>query len=106
MTTNIDKRVGEHNRGYTKSTKGYGPWFLFFFEEYTTREEARKREIYLKSGVGKEKIKELWSRSSAACLPTGRDRATQIKEFDNETFCLCVEKSNSLEVLCWNDYQH
>ena len=65
MTTNIDKRVGEHNRGYTKSTKGYGPWFLFFFEEYTTREEARKREIYLKSGVGKEKIKELWSRSSA-----------------------------------------
>ena len=65
MTTNIEKRVREHNSGYTKSTKGYTPWLLFFFEEYETREEARKREIYLKSGIGKEKIKELWSRSSA-----------------------------------------
>ena len=65
MTTNIEKRVGEHNRGYTKSTKAYVPWELFFFEEYASREEARKREIYLKSGIGKEKIKELWSRSSA-----------------------------------------
>ena len=65
MTANIEKRLGEHNRGYTKSTKAYSPWVLFFFEEYDTREEARKREIYLKSGIGKEKIKENWSRSSA-----------------------------------------
>ena len=65
MTANIEKRLREHNCGYTKSTKAYSPWQLFFFEEYETREEARKREIYLKSGVGKEKIKELWSRSSA-----------------------------------------
>ena len=65
MITNVEKRVGEHNRGHTKSTKAFGPWELFFYEEYETREEARKREIYLKSGIGKEKIKELWSRSSA-----------------------------------------
>jgi putative endonuclease len=65
MTTNLEKRLKEHNSGYTKSTKGFVPWIVFFFEEFETREEARKREIYLKSGVGKEKIKELWSRSSA-----------------------------------------
>jgi putative endonuclease len=76
MTTNIEKRVDEHNRGYTKSTKAYAPWVLFFFEEYETREEARMREIYLKSGVGKERINELWSLSSTAFLPTGRDRAS------------------------------
>ena len=65
MTSNIEKRVKEHNNGYTKSTKGYRPWKLFFYEEFETRIEARKREKYYKSGIGKEKIKLKWSSSSA-----------------------------------------
>jgi putative endonuclease len=54
----------QHNRGYNKSTKAYRPWELFFTEMYETRVEARKREVYLKSGVGKEYIKNKWSGSS------------------------------------------
>lgn len=65
MTSNVENRVGEHNKGYTKSTKGYRPWSLFFFEECETRNIARQREKYLKSGVGKEYIKSKWARSSA-----------------------------------------
>ncbi len=65
MTANVEKRLKEHNSGFTKSTKGYLPWDLFFFESYPSRFEARKREKYLKSGVGKEFIKEKWSHSSA-----------------------------------------
>ena len=76
MTQDVENRIGEHNKGYTKSTKGYKPWTLFFFEEFKTREEAREREKYLKSGIGREYIKNKWSGSSVACLPTGRDRAT------------------------------
>jgi putative endonuclease len=76
MTSNLEKRIEEHNKGYTKSTKGYRPWKLFFFETFQSRAEARSREKYYKSGIGKEKIKQKWSSSSAACLPTGRDRAT------------------------------
>lgn len=61
MTSNIERRIIEHNKGFTKSTKGYRPWDLFFLEEYDTRLEARKREKYLKSGIGKEFIKKRWS---------------------------------------------
>ena len=60
MTSDVKKRLAEHNQGRTKSTKGYRPWALFHFETYTTRAEAREREKYLKSGIGKEWIKSLW----------------------------------------------
>ncbi|TYA75033.1 GIY-YIG nuclease family protein [Seonamhaeicola marinus] len=63
MTSNIERRLEEHNKGRTKSTKGYRPWKLFFFERFDTRLEARKREKYLKSGYGKQWIKEKYNRS-------------------------------------------
>ena len=65
MTENVQRRLKEHNSGKTKSTIAWSPWKLFFSESYETREEARKREKYLKSGYGKQWIKEKWSRSSA-----------------------------------------
>lgn len=64
FTNNIDRRLAEHNSGAAKSTKGYIPWRLFYTESYRTRNEAREREKYLKSGSGKEKIKQKWSHSS------------------------------------------
>ncbi|MCH7534978.1 MAG: GIY-YIG nuclease family protein, partial [Bacteroidetes bacterium] len=69
MTCNIENRLKEHNGRKTKSTKGYVPWELFFFEEYPSRQDARNREKYLKGGSGKEYIKDKWSRT---CLPAGR----------------------------------
>lgn len=63
MSSNLEKRLHEHNAGRTKSTKGYCPWKLFFFECFDTSEEARKREKYLKSGYGKQWIKEKFKRS-------------------------------------------
>ncbi|MCB9033222.1 MAG: GIY-YIG nuclease family protein [Chitinophagales bacterium] len=65
MSGDVEKRLKEHNAGYTKSTKAYIPWILFFKEVHSDRIEARKREKYLKSGVGREYIKAKWSRSSA-----------------------------------------
>jgi len=61
MTSNLENRLKEHNSGKTKSTKGYIPWSLFFYETFKTRQEAREREIYYKSGTGKEKIKRMWA---------------------------------------------
>ena len=57
-TSDIDKRIIEHNTGKTKSTKGYKPWRLVYFEEFDTREEAVLREKYLKTGSGREFLKE------------------------------------------------
>ena len=63
MTSDLERRLAEHNSGKTKSSKGYRPWDLFFSEEFETMEEARKRELYLKSGSGREFVKDKWTRS-------------------------------------------
>jgi putative endonuclease len=60
LTKNINQRFKEHNRGRVFSTKGYCPWRLIYTEECgSNRSEARKREIYLKSGCGKEFLKKI-----------------------------------------------
>ena len=57
FTSDLKNRLKEHNCGKTKSTKGFRPWSLIYEEKVETREEARKREKYLKSGCGKELLK-------------------------------------------------
>ena len=59
FTKNFEKRLSEHNHGKTKSTKGYRPWKKLYVENIETRLNARKREKYLKSGIGKEYLKSL-----------------------------------------------
>ncbi|RZL12475.1 MAG: GIY-YIG nuclease family protein [Pedobacter sp.] len=54
MSENPDKRLLQHNAGSTKSTKGYRPWELIYKEEFETLQEARSREVFLKSGIGRE----------------------------------------------------
>ena len=58
QTSDIDKRIIEHNSGKTKSTKDYKPWTLVYFEVFETREEAVLREKYFKTGSGREFLKE------------------------------------------------
>jgi len=53
MTSNLEKRLNKHNSGHVKSTKAYVPWIVVFKETYNSREEARKRELYLKSAAGR-----------------------------------------------------
>jgi putative endonuclease len=54
ITYNVKERVGRHNDGRERTTKGYRPFELVWTEAFNTRAEARRREIYLKSGSGKE----------------------------------------------------
>ena len=57
ITENVQTRLKEHNSGKTKSTKAFAPYFVLHFETNNSRIEARKREKYFKSGVGREWIK-------------------------------------------------
>ncbi len=59
MSQDVEKRLLEHNRGKTKSTKPYRPWRVILTETFPTRIEARKREVYLKSGQGRDYIKKI-----------------------------------------------
>jgi putative endonuclease len=59
LTIDVPKRLRQHNLKQNKSTKVYAPWKLIHQEEFQTRIEARKREKYLKSGIGREFVKTL-----------------------------------------------
>ena len=51
-TQDINTRLKTHNYGKVRSTKGYRPYDIIYTEEYTTKSEAYKREMYLKTGAG------------------------------------------------------
>ncbi|MBI2670147.1 MAG: GIY-YIG nuclease family protein [Candidatus Yanofskybacteria bacterium] len=58
FTVDIRKRLKEHNEGkYTSWTKGRGPFELIYCEMCKNKEDARKREIFLKTGMGKRYLK-------------------------------------------------
>jgi putative endonuclease len=59
FTKDVESRLKQHNSGKTKSTKPYRPWILLFVEEFDSKEEALKREKWLKSGIGREFIKKI-----------------------------------------------
>lgn len=57
FTANIEKRVIRHNSGGNKSTALRRPLKLIFCEYYLFEEDARKREMYFKTTMGKKAIK-------------------------------------------------
>ncbi len=59
MTQNLEDRLKRHNRGYEKTTKPYSPFILLYSEVCSTSVEARVREKYWKSGIGKEQLRKL-----------------------------------------------
>ena len=59
LTENLSRRLKQHNSGQNKTTKPYLPFKLIYKETTIDRISARKREKYLKSGIGKEYLKGL-----------------------------------------------
>jgi putative endonuclease len=53
----LEERLNSHNSGKVRSTKAYKPYSVVFKEEFENKTEARKRELFLKSGKGREFIK-------------------------------------------------
>ena len=64
----IEARLLRHNAGKVKSTKAYKPFILIYKEQFPTRIDARKKEKYLKSGVGKEFLKAIKVNAAMAKL--------------------------------------
>ena len=59
ITDNLERRMIQHNNGYNKNTRAYIPFKLIRTEEFANYKEARKREIFLKSGVGRKFLDDL-----------------------------------------------
>ena len=58
-SSGVDKRLFEHNSIKTESTKRRRPFELIYSEQYQSKDEAKKRERFLKSGKGREELKKL-----------------------------------------------
>lgn len=56
-TKDLRKRILAHNTGLNKSTKYGIPWRLIYYEVSLHRNDARAREKYLKSGMGRRYLK-------------------------------------------------
>ena len=57
LTNNYKRRINQHQQGKEKTTRAYRPFTTILIEKYQTRAESRKREKYLKSGIGQEFLK-------------------------------------------------
>jgi putative endonuclease len=60
QTGNFLRRMIEHETGLARFTRGRGPWELIYKELYNLRAEAISREKFLKSGKGREWLKNLF----------------------------------------------
>lgn len=56
-TNNLRKRLNQHNKGESTWTKKGIPWKLIYYEASLNEEDARSREKYLKTGMGKRYLK-------------------------------------------------
>ncbi len=57
-TSDLRKRIEEHNSGKVNSTKNRLPLKLIYFEGCINQQDATHREIYLKTSWGKRYLKE------------------------------------------------
>jgi len=63
LTINLRKRLSEHARGEVKSTVTRRPLKLIHYEYLTNEEDAKAREVFLKSGFGRNNLKQALKRT-------------------------------------------
>jgi putative endonuclease len=57
-STDLKKRFLEHNAGKVKSTKSRTPFMLVYYEAYKNKEDATKREYFLKTHQQRDLLRE------------------------------------------------
>ena len=55
-TVDLKKRLDAHNKGISFWTKRGTAWKVIHQEKYPSRLEAKKRELFLKTGKGREEL--------------------------------------------------
>ena len=56
-TDDLRKRLKLHNDGKSIYTNKFRPWKVIYYEACTAESDARSRELFLKSGMGKRYLK-------------------------------------------------
>jgi len=56
-TSDLRRRIQQHNSGNVESTMNRRPLELVYYEACHNQDDAKAREMYLKSGMGKRYLK-------------------------------------------------
>ncbi|MCX5792363.1 MAG: GIY-YIG nuclease family protein [Elusimicrobia bacterium] len=56
-SSDLKRRIEEHNRGKVESTRHKLPAKLIYYEAYSNEQDATDRELYLKSGDGRREVR-------------------------------------------------
>lgn len=59
FTSNLKRRLKEHNSSTVKFTAKGIPWRLIYYEAFRNKKDAQEEERFLKSGKGRERLKYL-----------------------------------------------
>lgn len=62
LTSNLQRRLAQHDAGQARATRNRRPFELLFSETVPSKQAARSREKYYKSGVGREFLRTSFSR--------------------------------------------
>ena len=57
-TSDLKRRIEEHNSGSVESTKNYRPLILVGYEAYVLKSDAQRREKFLKTTEGRRLLKQ------------------------------------------------
>lgn len=60
-TDNLERRIKEHNRGKSKATRNRRPLNLIYAEEFESLAEARAREKFFKSKIGRQELRKIFN---------------------------------------------
>jgi len=58
QSSNLKKRVADHNKGLVLSTKHRRPLELIYYESCVSEEKSVKREKYFKTGFGRKFLRD------------------------------------------------
>lgn len=58
-TENLKERFTNHNSGKVASTKNGRSWKLVYYEAFISKKDARREELFLKTGKGRDRLKYL-----------------------------------------------
>lgn len=56
-TSDLRRRLKEHNLGLNPSTKRYRPWNIIYYEACLNEDDSKRRESYLKTTQGGRLLK-------------------------------------------------
>lgn len=63
FTTNLRNRLSQHARGEVRSTINRRPLKLIHYDYFINEEDAKSREVFLKSGFGRSELKKALKRT-------------------------------------------